>query len=47
MGSKKMDMKLAFLISGAGYGIDILVMIMLSVLIWVVSFWIKRVEKTK
>jgi Na+-transporting methylmalonyl-CoA/oxaloacetate decarboxylase gamma subunit len=42
-----MDMKLAFLVSGAGYGINILVMIMLSVLIWVMSLCIKRVEKTK
>ena len=42
-----MDMKLAFLVSGAGYGINILVMIMISVLIWVMSLCIKRFEKTK
>jgi hypothetical protein len=42
-----MDMKLLFLISGAGYGINIMVMIILSVLIWVMNLWIKRIEKTK
>jgi Na+-transporting methylmalonyl-CoA/oxaloacetate decarboxylase gamma subunit len=42
-----MDVKSAFVISGAGYGINILVMIMLSVLVWVVSLFAKRVEKTK
>ena len=41
------DYKLAFLISGAGYGIEILVMIILSVLIWVMSLAIKRAEKTR
>ncbi len=41
------DTKLAFLVSAAGYGINILVMIMVSVLIWVMSLCIKRVEKTK
>ena len=41
------DIKLAFLVSVAGYGINILVMIMISVLIWVMSLCIKRVEKTK
>jgi len=42
-----MDIKLVFLISGAGYGINILVMIILSVLIWVMNLWVKRIEKTK
>jgi len=42
-----MDYRLAFLVSGAGYGIVILVMIILSVLIWVLSLTIKRAEKTR
>jgi Na+-transporting methylmalonyl-CoA/oxaloacetate decarboxylase gamma subunit len=46
-GAKMMDYRLAFLVSGAGYGIVILVMIILSVLIWVLSLTIKRAEKTR
>jgi hypothetical protein len=46
-GAKMVDYKLAFLISGAGYGIEILVMIILSVLIWVMSLAIKRAGKTR
>jgi len=41
------DYKLAFLVSGAGYGVEILVMIILSLLIWVMSLVIKRSEKTR
>ncbi len=37
--------KLAFLISGAGYGINILVLIIISVIIWIVSFMIQKREK--
>ncbi len=46
-GSKMIDYKLAFLISGAGYGIVILVMIIISGLMWVLSLTIKRAEKTR
>jgi hypothetical protein len=42
------DWKLVFLISGAGYGINILVLIIISVLIWMVSLAIKKEsEKAK
>jgi hypothetical protein len=39
--------KLAFLVSGAGYGINILVLIIISVLIWLSNLAIKRSKKTK
>jgi len=39
--------KLAFLISGAGYGINILVLIIISVIIWIVSFMIQKKEKAQ
>ena len=35
------DWNLAFLISGAGYGITILVLIIISVLVWVISLLVK------
>jgi hypothetical protein len=37
--------KLAFLVSGAGYGINILVLIIISVLIWLSNIAIKRSKK--
>lgn len=42
-----MDYKLAFLVSGAGYGIVILVMVIISLLVWVMSLVIKRSVKTR
>jgi hypothetical protein len=39
--------KLAFLVSGAGYGINILVLIIISVLVWLSTSAIKRSKKTK
>lgn len=39
--------KLAFLISGAGYGINILVLVIISVIIWLVSLMIQKKEKAK
>jgi hypothetical protein len=39
--------KMAFLVSGAGYGINILVLIILSLLIWLSNLAIKRSKKTK
>jgi len=41
------DYRLAFLVSGAGYGIVILVMMIISLLVWVMSLVIKRSEKTR
>jgi hypothetical protein len=37
--------RLAFLVSGAGYGINILVLIILSVLIWLSNLAVKRIKK--
>jgi hypothetical protein len=37
--------KLAFLVSGAGYGINILVLIIISLLIWLSNLAIKRSKK--
>ncbi len=39
--------KLAFLISGAGYGINILVLVIISVIIWIASLMIQKKEKAK
>jgi hypothetical protein len=39
--------KLAFLISGAGYGINILVLIIISLLIWLSNLAIKRGKRAK
>ena len=41
------DWNLAFLISGAGYGINILVLIIISILIWLISLGIKRNKKAE
>jgi hypothetical protein len=38
--------KLAFLVSGAGYGINILVLIIISALIWLSNLAIKRSKKS-
>jgi len=38
--------KLAFLVSGAGYGINILVLVIISVLIWLINLAIKRGKKS-
>jgi hypothetical protein len=40
------DWNLAFLISGAGYGINILVLIIISLLIWLSNLAIKRSKKS-
>jgi hypothetical protein len=40
-----MDWNLAFLISGAGYGITILVLGIISMLIWLISVVIKGNKK--
>jgi Na+-transporting methylmalonyl-CoA/oxaloacetate decarboxylase gamma subunit len=40
------DWNLALLISGAGYGINILVLIIISLIIWFVSLVIQRSKKT-
>jgi len=45
-GDEMIDYKLAFLISGAGYGINILVLIIISVLIWLSNLAIKRTKKS-
>jgi hypothetical protein len=37
--------KMAFLVSGAGYGINILVLIIISLLIWLSNLAIKRKKK--
>jgi hypothetical protein len=39
------DWNLAFLISGAGYGINILVLLIISILIWSISLVIKGNKK--
>jgi hypothetical protein len=39
------DWRLAFLVSGAGYGINILVLIIISLLIFLSNFAIKRYKK--
>jgi len=41
------DWNLAFLISGAGYGINILVLITISILIWLISLVIKGNKKAE
>jgi Na+-transporting methylmalonyl-CoA/oxaloacetate decarboxylase gamma subunit len=41
------DWNLAFLISGAGYGINILVLIIISMLIWLISMVIKGSKKAE
>lgn len=41
------DWKLAFLVSGAGYGINILVLIIISLLIWSISLVIKDNKKAR
>ncbi len=41
------DWNLAFLISGAGYGINILVLIIISVIIWLISRVIKGNKKVE
>ena len=38
------DSSLAFLISGAGYGISLMVLILISVIIWMLSLAIQRDE---
>jgi hypothetical protein len=38
--------RLAFLVSGAGYGINILVLIIISLLIWLSNSAIKRIKKS-
>ncbi len=40
------DWNLAFLISGAGYGITILVLTIISVFIWLISMVVKGNKKT-
>jgi hypothetical protein len=39
--------RLAFLVSAAGYGINILVLIVISVLIWLSNLAIKKSKKSK
>jgi len=39
------DWNLVFLISGAGYGINILVLIIISILIWLISVAMKWNKK--
>jgi Na+-transporting methylmalonyl-CoA/oxaloacetate decarboxylase gamma subunit len=39
------DWNLAFLISGAGYGINILVLLIISILIWLISLVIRGNKK--
>lgn len=39
------DWNLAFLISGAGYGITILVLVIISTLIWLISVVVKGNKK--
>jgi len=41
------DWSRAFLVSGAGYGINILVLIIISVLIWLSNLAIKRSKKIR
>jgi hypothetical protein len=41
------DWNLAFLISGAGYGINILVLLIISILIWLISLAIKGNKKAE
>jgi hypothetical protein len=40
------DWRLALLVSGAGYGINILVLIIISLLIWLSNLAIKRSKKS-
>jgi Na+-transporting methylmalonyl-CoA/oxaloacetate decarboxylase gamma subunit len=40
------DWNLAFLISGAGYGINILVLVIISIIVWSISLVIKRNKKS-
>jgi hypothetical protein len=40
------DWRLAFLVSGAGYGINILVLVIISVLIWLSNLAIKKSKKS-
>jgi hypothetical protein len=42
-----MDYKLAFLISGAGYGINILVLIIISAIIWLLSLSVQADKRDK
>jgi hypothetical protein len=42
MGDKMIDTKLAFLISAAGYGITILVIVIISVIIWVITLAVQK-----
>jgi hypothetical protein len=44
--AKMVDWRLAFLVSGAGYGINILVLIIISLLIWLSNLAIKSSKKT-
>lgn len=39
------DWNMAFLISGAGYGINILVLVIISILVWSISLVIKGNKK--
>ena len=41
------DWNLAFLISGAGYGINILVLVIISLIVWSISLVIKGNEKAR
>lgn len=41
------NLRLAFLLSGAGYGINILVLVIISMIIWFVSSMIQKNEKAK
>jgi hypothetical protein len=43
---KMVDWRLAFLVSGAGYGINIFVLIIISVFIWLSNLAIKRSKKS-